>query len=70
MLGGQSALALVKLGDPARRHQEGLEQRCLPVLFQIRPGIRNRFGNVLAEAGVILLVTAFGGDHHHTVGRR
>ena len=69
MLGGQPALRVVKIRDPARRHQEGFEQGSLAVLVQVSLRVGDRLGNVLAEPGVVLFIAAFGSHHDHTVGR-
>ena len=69
MLGREPAGGGIERADCLRGRQKGFEQRGLAVLVEVRLGLGDRLGQVLAEAGVVVLEAAPGRGDHDAAGR-
>src|SRR5437016_2355039 len=68
VLGGEPAFDFVKFSGAARGNQECLEERDLAVLIEIGLWIGDGLGEILTEAGVVLLEAAAGGGDDDAIG--
>src|SRR5262249_21207479 len=67
MLSGQATFSLIKFGDTAGSHDEGLEQGGLPIFVQVGRQIGNRRGEIPAETREVFLVSTPGGGNYHAI---